>query len=316
MKSKALVVLFGLLITNLTMGDSSRFSNDILRQTFGYGDESKHAVELSEIHQGCRARDCIPSIDAPQYGSVADNTLLEDDDVIMLVKYNGVRKAYPLKIMQGHEVVNDHFNEKPLAVTYCPLCASAVAFVPIVDGQQVEFGVSGLLHNSDLILYDRQTYSLWGQITGRAIVGPKTGVQLKRVYVAQVSWAQVKKHFSDLQVLQPPKGSRQNYRRDYYERYLNDDKTMFPVALKAPGLKQKVKVHGFTINEQAIAVSHDYLVKQSPIQHHVNGHAFSITLKSNGLVEVKSQDSGKTHLSIMTFWFAWYNFHPDTELIR
>ena len=316
MKSKFLVALFGCLFANLTMGDSSRFSSDILRNTFGYSESSKSSVSIGDIHQGCRARDCIPSIDNPAYGSIEQDTLMQDQDIIMLVKYNGVRKGYPLKIMQGHEIVNDTFDGKPLAVTYCPLCASAVAFVPEVKGEMVEFGVSGLLHNSDLVMYDRKTNSLWGQITGRAIVGPQTGAQLRRVYVAQISWAQAKKHFKDLLVLKPPKDSRQNYKRNYYERYFNTDKTMFPVALKDTRLKQKDKIHGFVIDNQAVAVEVGFLKAQTPLEKTIKGRNIRIELEHNGILQITDTKSGETFVPMLTFWFAWYNFHPQTLLFR
>lgn len=316
MKSKLLMAVFVAIFANTTMSDTRRFSTDILRETFGYNSNTKSTVSIGEIHQGCRARDCIPSIDRPQYGSIEDNQLLSDKDVIMLVDYNGVQKGYPLKIMQGHEIVNDNFKGKPLAVTYCPLCASAVAFVPEVAGEVVEFGVSGLLHNSDLVMYDRKTHSLWGQITGRAIMGPQTGTQLKRVYVAQISFKQAKAHFPDMLLLKPPKGSTQNYRRNYYENYFANDKTMFPVALTDDRLKQKTKIHGFVVDGQAIAVGVEDLVARKSLSHTVKNRTVIIKQKPDGTISVTDRTTGETFVPMLTFWFAWVNFYPKTLLLK
>lgn len=315
-KLKHLLILWGCFLTHAAMAEKRHYEHDILKQTFGFNQQTKATVKLDELQQGCGARDCIPAIDKPEFGPPAALKLLKDKDVVMLVDYNGVRKAYPLKIMQGHEIVNDHFNGKPLAVTYCPLCASAVAFIPKVAGELVEFGVSGLLHNSDLVMYDRKTHSLWGQITGRAIVGPQTGAKLERVYVAQLTWAQAQQNFADLQVLLPPRNSGQQYDKDYYAKYFKSDDTMFPVSLKDARLLQKTKVHGFIVDGQPVAVEVEYLASQTALLANIKGHRLNIVQKNDGTVHIKDLKTKQTYVPILTFWFAWYNFHPNTELLN
>ncbi len=319
MKAKIIIPFFiaiagGLFVTS-AYADKGRFKHDILKQTFGFTDQTKATVKLSELRQGCGARDCIPPIDKPEFGAPSALKVLADDDIVMMINYNGVRKVYPLKIMQGHEIVNDHFNGKPLAVTYCPLCASAVAFIPKVAGEFVEFGVSGLLHNSDLVMYDRKTESLWGQITGRSIMGSQTGAQLERVYVAQVSWKQAKQNFPALKVLLPPGGSAQNYQKDYYAEYFKTDDTMFPVSLKDARLLQKAKVHGFIIDDQPVAVEVNHLAKQSALLTTIKGHKLNIVQKADGTVHIKDLKTKEAYIPTLTYWFAWYNFHPNTELL-
>jgi hypothetical protein len=317
LKTILIAILLALLFTYVVMAQSRYHNTDILNDTFAYNQHSKASVDITDLLQGCRARDCIPAINQPIFASAKEfdaQQYLGDNELVMLVDYNKIQKAYPLKIMQGHEVVNDKFNGKALVVSYCPLCASAVAFIPQVNGDMVEFGVSGLLHNSDLVMYDRKTYSLWGQITARAIMGPQTGHQLKRVYVAQISWAQAKANFPQLHVLLPPLGSRQNYQRDFYQGYFSHDNTMFPVSLKDARLLQKSKVHGFIIDEQPIAVEAKYLTQQNALLLNVNGHQLNIVQKSDGTVSVKDSKTNQSYVPTLVFWFAWYNFHPTTQL--
>jgi hypothetical protein len=315
MKFKLLLILWACLLSTVAVAEKRHYKHDILTQTFGFKAQSKATVKLEDLQQGCPARDCIPAIDKPEFGDPSALKMLSDKDLVLLVDYNNVRKAYPLKIMQSHEIVNDHFDDKPLAVTYCPLCASAVAFIPKVAGERVEFGVSGLLHNSDLVMYDRKTHSLWGQITGRSIMGPQTGQQLQRVYVAQLTWGQAKQNATNLKVLLPPRHSKQDYQKDYYAQYFASADTMFPVSLKDARLRQKSKVHGFIIDGQPVAVETSHLAEQTALLITIKGHQLNIVLKNDGTVHVKDLKTQKDYVPTLTYWFAWYNFHPDTELL-
>ena len=161
---------------------------DILTSTFGYGLNTPSIIDIRELVAGCPKRDCIPSIDSPRYDSALNTGYLDDNDLLMVVQHNGITRAYPHKILNFREVVNDHFDDTPIAVTYCPLSGSGAAFVARVNGLVSEFGVSGLLHNSDLVLYDRRTNQLWGQITGQAIVGKYAGLQLQRIATRTTRW--------------------------------------------------------------------------------------------------------------------------------
>ena len=135
-------------------------------------DFSGAKVKEKEVFQGCPRKDCIPSINYPKFTLGKSVAWLSDSDIVFGISYMGIQRAYPQKILNWHEIVNDKVGDKYLAITFCPLCGSAVAFERIVDGMVTELGVSGKLHNSDLILYDRFEGNLWQQITGEAIVGP------------------------------------------------------------------------------------------------------------------------------------------------
>jgi hypothetical protein len=135
-----------------------------------------------EIISGGVPRDGIPPIDDPQFESVEDAAgWLEPQSPVIALAVGEVARAYPLAILTRHEIVNDVIDGTPVAVTFCPLCNSAIVFVRRVDGQTLRFGVSGLLRNSDLIMWDDRTQSWWQQFTGEGIVGEYTGRQLELV---------------------------------------------------------------------------------------------------------------------------------------
>lgn len=163
-------------------------------------------LDLSLLGLGCPARDCIPSIDRPEFETPTEASgWLKPNDLVVSVTHNGVTKAYPVKILNWHEIVNDDFNGEPLAVTFCPLCNSALVFRrPIVDGKILEFGVSGRLYKSDLVMYDRQTASFWSQIEGRAIVGPLAGTRLEYVPTEMILWQKWQERHSVAWVLARP----------------------------------------------------------------------------------------------------------------
>lgn len=163
-------------------------------------------LDLSLLDLGCPARDCIPSIDRPEFETPPEaKNWLAPTDLVVSVSYNGVTKAYPVKILNWHEIVNDDFNGEPLAVTFCPLCNSALVFRrPIVDGKILEFGVSGRLYKSDLVMYDRQTASFWSQIEGRAIIGPLAGTRLEYVPTEMMPWQKFQERHSVAWVLARP----------------------------------------------------------------------------------------------------------------
>jgi hypothetical protein len=137
------------------------------------------SVEFSEIMSGGPPKDGIPSIDNPKFTDVADVKGLKSTVPVISFTLNGESKAYPLGILMRHEIVNDRVGGVPVAVTYCPLCNAAIVFDARLDGKVLDFGTTGKLRNSDLVMYDRQTESWWQQFLGEGIVGSMTGKVLK-----------------------------------------------------------------------------------------------------------------------------------------
>jgi hypothetical protein len=143
-------------------------------------DFARHSVPLTSILPGGPPPDGIPPIDHPRYVSIAQAArFLAPSEPVIAVQLGGQARAYPLQILIWHEIVNDTLGGVPIAVTYCPLCNSAIVFDRWVVGRTLTFGTTGNLRDSDLVMWDRQTQSWWQQFSGQAMVGTLTGTQLK-----------------------------------------------------------------------------------------------------------------------------------------
>ena len=151
-------------------------------------DFSRTAVDFSEIVSGGVPRDGIRSIDNPVFAPIAELKDLAGTEPVIGLIVNGVARAYPLQILTIHEIVNDVIGGVPVTVTFCPLCNTAIVFERTVNGRVLDFGVSGNLRNSDLIMYDRQTDTWWQQFTGTAIVGAQMGTELRILPSRLESW--------------------------------------------------------------------------------------------------------------------------------
>jgi hypothetical protein len=159
-------------------------------------------IDPGEVQSGGPPPDGIPPIDDPHFISVADaDEWLNDPEPVLVVDVDGDVRAYPIQIMMWHEIVNDTVGDLPLAVTYCPLCNSAVSFIREVRGVETTFGTSGSLYNANLVMYDRATESLWNQLDGRAVIGVLTGDVLEQYPSSTVSWADFKATKPDGKVL-------------------------------------------------------------------------------------------------------------------
>ena len=183
-------------------------------------DFSRHSVELAQIMSGGPPKDGIPSIDQPKFITVAASDLPANEPVIGL-EVNGVARAYPLRIMTWHEIVNDEIGGVPVIVTYCPLCNTAIVYDRRIKGVNgaPSFGTSGMLMNSNLIMYDRASETWWQQFTGTGIVGRFEGVRLKALPARLESFASFKKRFPKAVVLVPNNPNARPYGRNPYKGY-------------------------------------------------------------------------------------------------
>lgn len=174
-------------------------------------------VDPEEITSGGPPPDGIPPIDDPQFVAPDDATFLADREPVLAVEVEGDARAYPLQIMTWHEIVNDEIAGVPISVTYCPLCNTGIAFErPTIDGELLDFGTSGKLFNSNLVMYDRQTESYWAQATGQAIVGQLTGQQLAFVPARILAFADWRADHPDGLVLSQDTGHERPYGENPY----------------------------------------------------------------------------------------------------
>lgn len=180
----------------------------------------RHAVAYEEILSGGPPRDGIPSIDAPIFiGQAEAAAWLAGNEPVLAVEIEGEARAYPLQILTWHEIVNDTINGVPVVVTFCPLCNSAIVFERRIEGEVYEFGTSGLLRHSDLIMYDRTTESLWQQLTGEAIVGDMVGQQLAFLPASLVSFNDFRAAYPAGVILSRETGHNRRYGQNPYVGY-------------------------------------------------------------------------------------------------
>jgi hypothetical protein len=196
-------------------------------------DFSKRSVDYSEIFSGGPPPDGIPAIDNPIFETVgAADEWLADDWPVMFFEINDDVRAYPLAILIHHEIVNDVVADIPVTLTFCPLCNSTIAFDrTLADGRVLDFGTTGNLRNSDLVMYDRTTKSWWQQFTGEGIVGELTGTQLEFLPSQIIAWSDFKANHPEGQVLSRETGFTRSYGNNPYAGYDSiNSNPIFPVS--------------------------------------------------------------------------------------
>lgn len=244
----------------------------------------KHSVSYDEIVQAQR-KDGIRSIDEPKFEDFDGAARwIRDREPVLAVEINGDARAYPLGILLWHEIVNDTIGGVPVAVTFCPLCNTALVFGRELDGRVLEFGVSGNLRNSDLIMFDRQTESWWQQVTGEAIVGELLGSQLRFLASSLVSFEDFRNGFPDGQVLSRDTGSlfgAQNYGLNPYQDYDNKRNTPFLFfGERDARLPLMERVVGLNVGGSAKAYPFDGLQEQRVIHDEVGGRQVVVFWKA------------------------------------
>ena len=289
---------------------------DIVRDTFDFGSLTKKSVSLDDLHQGCPERDCIPSIDNPKYVTAVDATHVADDDIVIAISIGNQHRAYPARILDHHEIVNDTIAGEPVAITWCPLCGSAVGVRREVGGKVTEFGVSGVLYNSDLVFYDRQTETLWDQVEAKGIVGPLTGETLELVPVTMTRWSRWRGAHPDTLVLSEDTGFAEDYSTDHYGKYRDSDRIVFPVQNRDKSIHPKAVVFGFSLDDGSVAYAESLLQKHGTYRHELNGVEHAVTLRDDGTVILQQGKSTASLVPIRLYWFAWYTFHPKTQLFQ
>jgi len=317
--------------------------------------ESKHIVPLDEIVSGGPPPDGIPSIDKPKFVSKEEaDKVLQDADQIVGININGDIRAYPLQILVWHEIVNDDVGGTPVAVTYCPLCFTNQVFNRTVDGQTVEFGTSGKLYNSNLVMYDRTSNSLWSQAVGQSIAGKHAGLKLEKIPFDVAFWKEWKQLYPDTKVLSRDTGSSRPYGADPYGNYYTSNDLFFPVTntddrlglkeivvglenggeFKAYKLQQiqDTKVVNDRIGNKSFALFslHPFMVivfdgtlDGQKLDFQYNKNSSKITDGQTGSewnfdgIGIAGPMKGK-HLTRLPvdegFWFEWVAFHPETAI--
>lgn len=278
--------------------------------------KERAAIDPRKIHQGCLGgKDCIPSIDNPKFESVSEaNQWLSDDDLIFGIEINGDVRAYSQRILNWHELVNDTVGGQPVLISFCPLCGTAIAFDRTIDGKAIEFGVSGKLVNSNLVMYNRADNSLWQQQGGEQIVGDNLGAQLTKVPLTTTTWVEWKKAHPNSKNLSRDTGTDRNYAAYPYGSYEQDRSINFPVDNRDDRLHEKAVVYGIEVNGEFAAYSEDFLAQTPALEDTVGGREIKIVRRSGGEVTFTDSATNEEIVPERGFWFSWVAFHPETKL--
>lgn len=279
-------------------------------------DFSNLTVPQEQLLRGGPPKDGIPALTSPKTVRASRANFLQPHDRIVAVTMNDESRAYPIRMLNWHEIVNDELGGVPIAVVYCPLCDSVTVVDRRMDEEILEFGVSGMLYQSNVLMYDRQHDALWSQIMLEAISGPYAGQSLTHYPGwAITTFEQWKREHPNGTVVTFDTGHRRDYDQSPYDDYMTSDALYFPVKRHDDRLGRKDRVIGLRYGD---------LVRAYPIRtvHQAPGHRLIDMIDGSKLIIESDPTSGHTAIvqspegaqTIHTFWFSWAATHPETEI--
>ena len=309
-------------------------------------------IRIDEIVWGGVKKDGIPSLDHPDMIAANQAEWLKKDEDVFGLAVNGVYHAYPLRILDWHEMLNIDFDGVPITLTYCTLCGAAIPYERQIGDTTFTFGSSGLLYRSNKLMYDRQTHSLWSSMRGVPVVGKLVGqgIELKRHYVVRTTWQRWRAQHPETLVLNIETGFPLDYQKSMYEDYFKSSKTMFPVAWRDKALKSKDWVYGVILNGQPKAYAVKKLQKKSLFHDQLAGTQLVVVADQSELAvrfyksadvtfverptasELTDQTGARWRMhehqlvreqdgftlprlpGHLSYWFGWYAFFPKTEV--
>ncbi|GAB5561154.1 MAG: DUF3179 domain-containing protein [Synoicihabitans sp.] len=280
------------------------------------------AVPVEHLVRAAPAKDSINSIDDPNWVSNSDCDFLKEDDVLISITLGDETRAYPLRILVWHEIVNDTFGDQPVALTYSALTGSAVAFNPgeNPDGTRREFGVSGVLYNSGLLMYDRATESLWSQLKFMGISKDFVEEPLEQFATRRMNWGEWRKAFPDGKVLSIETGFENDYQGEWpYGDYAEQKETIFPFDI-SPDRNE------FGTKERMIAVAEGWAARAWPLEKvrekgqlfdAIGARPVQITYEESTRDVVITDITNMEKIpAVSVYWFAWQAFYPDSSVWR
>ena len=293
-------------------------------------DFSKTKIEFREILSGGPPKDGIPSIDKPTFKPITEVTDIADNAPVIGLTINGTARAYPLSILMWHEIVNDTLAGVAVTVTYCPLCNAAIVFNRKVGNRVLDFGTTGKLRNSDLVMYDRQTESWWQQFTGEAIVGSYLGTELEILPSRLESFAQFRNRNPNAEVLVPNNPGMRNYGRNPYVRYDSAARPFLYRGSMPKGISPMARVVVVREAGAAHAVSMQLLRDKKAMEFHSvqlkwqPGQASALDTpeiakgRDVGTITVQRRNSAGELVDVaydVTFAFVFHAFNPNAKIV-
>jgi len=274
-------------------------------------------IKFDEIMSGGPPKDGIPAIDNPKFKPISEITNIEDNEPVITLSINEEVKAYPIQVLMFHEIVNDTVGGKAVSVTFCPLCNASIVFDRNVGGKILDFGTTGKLRLSDMVMYDRQTESWWQQFTGTGIVGEYTNKKLKVLPSRIESFALFKKRFPDGKVLVPNNSFARNYGRNPYANYDTSKTPFLYMGKYDEAIPPLARVVAIGKNAWPLSI----LRKKKNIKHNditiswTKGQNSSLDTsrisKGRDIGNVVATKNGKDVIYHVPFAFAFKAFYPE-----
>lgn len=274
------------------------------------------SIDLKDIHAGGPPKDGIPALTNPKTVAATQARFLQAGDRVVGVKIGEHARAYPIRVLNWHEVINDTLGTTPIAVIYCPLCDSvSVVDRRISKDKTIEFGISGLLLNSNVLLYDRTDQVLWSQVGLSAVSGPHAGKSLVHLPWEIVTFGEWRKAHPKGTVVTLNTGHRRDYQRNPYADYFATDRLRFPVARLDDRLPPKTRVVGIRLG----AVTRAYPIERvaGTVKHRVEdeiGGKLLVLEADATAATIRLIQMPEGAQVVYTFWFAWAAFHPQTQI--
>ncbi len=300
-----------LAVSLLPLATAARSAESLLANGFKL---EPSLIPIDEILKGGPARDGIPALDRPDHTAAREASWRDDELVVGVVRGKETR-AYPIAILVWHELVNDELGGDPILVSFCPLCGTALVFDRRLQGRTREFGVSGLLYRSDLLMYDRETESLWSQIGANAVTGTLMGQRLELLRSRTLTWKAWREAHPETTVLSKQTGFHRDYGRTPYEGYETSKLLYFPVKAdarrhpKMPTLGLRIPdgpsraYPGEEIARAGGRVDDVFSGRRVLVRYDSKTRRFDFEIPEG--IEV-----------IEGFWFAWMAFHPESSVFE
>ena len=284
-------------------------------------DLSNSILDSKDIKRGGPEKDGIFALTYPKF-IPAKASQLAGSERVLGVAVNNTFRAYPIRYLNIHEVVNDRIDNQHFTVSFCPLCGSGVLFatnINLANGKtaNLNFGVSGLLYNSDLLMYDRNTQSLWSQISAEAISGPLVGTKLPTLPVWHTTWASWQERHPQTQIMHGDQRFAKAYKTNPYPNYEKNRDLYFSVTNPAPRqFHPKEKVLG--VNLGSISKAYPFITLREYgkgcFTDKIAGQTIRIEWDDANNSAWVTHTDGEPMVSLTSFWFAWFTFHPETQI--
>jgi hypothetical protein len=297
---------------NIEEGDVSSKSNvnvenRLLQSVFPNTNWSKADPIIEKAISGGPGKDGIPAIDNPQFENISNFTGSNDTQAVVIKDGNEV-KAYPYHILTWHEIVNDEIGDQKVAVTFCPLCGSAVVYNRELENGETTFGVSGSLLESNMIMYDRDTESLWQQSTGKALVGDYFETQLEYVSFQLLNIGEIRLKYPNALILSENTGYSRNYQRNPYAGYEESDSLLFSASSQDSTFSTKEIMVVFRIEEEVFTFPMNTLEEGETHEIETVFGEIDIT-KTNGEIFISNEELGQ-----IPFYFEmWFSVFTQNE---